>query len=334
MSTKKEIVVSGIRPTGKLHLGNYFGAVVNFLKLQETHDCYFFIADYHSLTTHPDSSNLKQSIRHIMAEYLALGLDPTKCALYIQSDLPETTELYLLLNMFAYKGELERVSTFKEKIKSQPNNINAGLLTYPALMAADILIHRADLVPVGKDQEQHLEMTRDFAQRFNHSYNNEVLPLPQAFSFGDHLVKVPGLTAQGKMSKSNSEKDAIYFTDEPKVLRKKIMSAVTDSGPTKPNSQPSEGVQNIFDLMSLVSNADVIEKFKKAHADCTIRYGDLKGQLANDVEQFVAPFREKIDYYYNNTQILNEVAQAGQSKAKLSARKTLDLVRSAAGLGL
>jgi tryptophanyl-tRNA synthetase len=332
--SKKEIVVSGIRPTGKLHLGNYFGAVVNFLKLQETHDCYFFIADYHSLTTHPDSVNLKQSIRHIMAEYLALGLDPTKCALYIQSDLPETAELYLLLNMFAYKGELERVSTFKEKVKTQPNNINAGLLTYPALMAADILIHQADLVPVGKDQEQHLEMTRDFAQRFNHTYQNEVLPLPQAFSFGDELVKVPGLTAQGKMSKSNSEKDAIYFTDEPKILRKKIMSAVTDSGPTEPNSKPSEGVQNIFELMRLVSNADVIEKFKKAHADCTIRYGDLKGQLADDVEQFVAPFREKIDYYYNNPEILNKVALSGQTKAKASARKTLDLVRGAAGLGL
>lgn len=332
--SKKEIVVSGIRPTGKLHLGNYFGAVVNFLKLQETHDCYFFIADYHSLTTHPDSVNLKQSIRHIMAEYLALGLDPTKCALYIQSDLPETAELYLLLNMFAYKGELERVSTFKEKVKTQPNNINAGLLTYPALMAADILIHQADLVPVGKDQEQHLEMTRDFAQRFNHTYQNEVLPLPQAFSFGNELVKVPGLTAQGKMSKSNSEKDAIYFTDSPKVLRKKIMSAVTDSGPTEPNSTPTQGVQNIFELMSLVSQKDVIDNFKEAHADCSIRYGDLKGQLAEDVERFIAPFREKIESYYNDPKILNEVAAAGQEKAKESARKTLDLVRNAAGLGL
>jgi len=334
MSTKKEIVVSGIRPTGKLHLGNYFGAVVNFLKLQESHECYFFIADYHSLTTHPDSSNLKQSIRHIMAEYLALGLDSDQCALYIQSDLPETTELYLLLNMFAYKGELERVSTFKEKIKTQPNNVNAGLLTYPALMAADILIHRADLVPVGKDQEQHLEMTRDFAQRFNHTYTEEVLPLPQAFSFGKQLVKVPGLTAQGKMSKSNSEKDAIYFTDEPKKLRKKIMSAVTDSGPNSPNSTPSEGVQNIFDLMQLVSAPDVIEHFKKAHADCSIRYGDFKGQLAEDTEAFVGPYREKIEYYFNNPQILKEVASKGQEKAKLSARKTIDLVRNAAGLGL
>lgn len=332
--SKKKIVVSGIRPTGKLHLGNYFGAVVNFLKLQETHECYFFIADYHSLTTHPDASNLKESIRHIMAEYMALGLDSDKCALYIQSDLPQTTELYLLLNMFAYKGELERVSTFKEKIKTQPENINAGLLTYPSLMAADILIHRADLVPVGKDQEQHLEMTRNFAQRFNHVYAKEVLPLPQAFSFEKNLIKVPGLTAQGKMSKSNSEKDAIYFTDTPKVMRKKIMSAVTDSGPEEKNSTPTVGVQNVFDLMELVSDSDVLAHFKKAHADCNIRYGDLKGQLAEDTEKFVMPYREKIDYYYNHIHLLKETAQKGMEKAGKSADKTMELVRNAAGLGL
>ncbi len=333
-NTKKQIVVSGIRPTGKLHLGNYFGAVTNFIRLQDTHQCYFFIADYHSLTTHPGAGNLKNSIRQIMAEYLALGLDSEKCVLYIQSDLPETAELYLLLNMFAYKGELERVSTFKEKAKTQPDNINAGLLTYPALMAADILIHRADLVPVGKDQEQHLEMTRDFAQRFNHVYQNSVLPLPQAFSFGKQLVKVPGLTAQGKMSKSNSEKDAIYFTDEPKVLRKKIMSAVTDSGPTEMNSTPGAGVQNIFDLMALVSEEEVLQHFKQAHAQCTIRYGDLKGQLAEDTENFVAPYREKIDSYFNNPKLLKDTVALGQEKAKESARATLKAVKEAMGLGL
>jgi len=326
-------VVSGIRPTGKLHLGNYFGAVVNFIKLQDTHQCYFFIADYHSLTTHPNAANLKQNVKQILAEYLAMGLDPQMAALYVQSDLPETAELYLFLNMFAYKGELERVSTFKEKAKQHPENINAGLLTYPCLMAADILIHNAAFVPVGKDQEQHLEMARVFAQRINHTYNQTLFQMPQAFNFNENLVKVPGLTAQGKMSKSNSEKDAIFLSDNPKLLRKKIMSAVTDNGPTVDNSPISEGVQNVFDLMKLVSKPEVIEHFKQAHANCTIRYGDFKGQLADDAEAFVAPIREKIDFYLNNETLLKETLAIGKEKAKASAKKTMQAVREAIGVG-
>lgn len=332
MSNEREIVVSGIRPTGKLHLGNYFGAVKNFLELQDSHQCYFFIADYHSLTTHPDAEYLQESVKHILAEYLAMGLDPQKCALYIQSDLPQTAELYLLLNMFAYKGELERVSTFKEKAKKQPENVNAGLLTYPSLMAADILIHRANWVPVGKDQQQHLEMTRDFAQRFNNKYGEEIFPLPQPFVDRKEMVKVPGLTAQGKMSKSNSDKDAIFFTDDAKVLRKKIMAAVTDSGPAEKNSIPSEGVQNIFDLMKLVSKEEVLKEFETAHAECTIRYGDLKKQLADDVENFVAPIRDQIASTLGNTKYLKEVSEIGKAKARNSAEETLRLVRSAVGL--
>lgn len=328
----RDIVVSGIRPTGKLHLGNYFGAVKNFLELQESHQCYFFIADYHSLTTHPKADQLQQSVHHILAEYLAMGLDPQKCTLYIQSDLPQTAELYLLLNMFAYKGELERVSTFKEKAKTQPENINAGLLTYPSLMAADILIHRAQWVPVGKDQQQHLEMTRNFAQRFNNKYESEVFPLPEPFVEKSKMVKVPGLTAQGKMSKSNSEKDAIFFTDSPKVLNKKIMSAVTDSGPTEKNSKPEIGVQNIFDLMELVSSKESLLDYKNAHSNCTIRYGDLKKQLAKDTEEFVAPIRERIQDILSNKKYLREVAEIGKQNAAKSANETLGLVRNAVGL--
>ena len=154
----KQIVVSGIRSTGRLHLGNYLGALRNFVQMQREYQCFFFIADLHSLTTHPTAADLHGSVRAVMAEYLAAGLDPKLCTLYVQSDVPETTELYLLLNMNAYLGELQRCTSFKDKIRKQPNNINAGLLTYPTLMAADILIHRANLVPVGKDQEQHLEM--------------------------------------------------------------------------------------------------------------------------------------------------------------------------------
>ena len=171
-----DTVVSGIRPTGNLHLGNYIGALRNFVKMQHEHQCFFFIADYHSLTTHPTPVDLHGNVRQVLSEYLACGVDPEKATLYVQSDVPETAELYLLLNMNAYVGELERCTSFKEKIRKQPDNINAGLLTYPTLMAADIIIHKAHKVPVGKDQEQHLEMTRTFARRFNRMYNVDYFP--------------------------------------------------------------------------------------------------------------------------------------------------------------
>jgi tryptophanyl-tRNA synthetase len=181
---EKEIVVSGIRPTGYLHLGNYFGAIRNYVKMQEQFNCYFFVADWHSLTTHPDTKGLRDSVLRVLAENIAAGLDPEKACLYLQSSIPEISELYLFLNMLAYKGELEKTVTFKDKVRQQPDNVNAGLLTYPVLQTADILIHLAKYVPVGKDQEQHLEMARNFAQRFNHRYG-ELFPEPQAFNFGE-----------------------------------------------------------------------------------------------------------------------------------------------------
>lgn len=171
-----ETVVSGIRPTGNLHLGNYFGAVKNFLKMQDEYKCFFFIADWHSLTTHPHPGNVVENVRKILAEYLACGLNPEKATIYVQSDIKEIAELYLYLNMNAYLGELERTTTFKEKARKQPDNVNAGLLTYPTLMAADIIIHKAHKVPVGKDQEQNMEMARKFARRFNTIYGCEFFP--------------------------------------------------------------------------------------------------------------------------------------------------------------
>ncbi|MBX2984919.1 MAG: tryptophan--tRNA ligase [Bacteroidia bacterium] len=326
-----EIVVSGIRPTGKLHIGNYFGAVSQFLKMQNNFKCYFFIADFHSLTTHPTPSDLHESARIVLAEYIALGLDPDKSIIYLQSDVPEVTELYLYLNMNAYKGELERVSSFKEKARTQPDNINAGLLTYPTLMAADILIHKAHKVPVGKDQEQHLEMTRTFANRFNRLYQSEYFPEPTAFTFGEQLIKVPGLTGTGKMSKSAGEADCIYISEEADILKKKIMRAVTDSGPTKPNSKLTQPVANIFSLMELVSDKDVTNSFKKSYADCTIRYGDLKKQLAEDMEKFIYPFREKIKDTLANKQLLAKVAKQGAESARESASKTIKEVREIIG---
>ena len=326
-----ETVVSGIRPTGKLHIGNYFGAVANFLKMQHEYNCYFFIADIHSLTTHPTPADLHNSVKQVLAENIAVGLDLDKCTLFIQSDVPEISELYTYLNMNAYKGELERSASFKEKIRTQPDNVNAGLLTYPVLMATDILIHKAHKVPVGKDQEQHLEMTRTFGNRFNRLYNVDFFPEPQAFSYSDKLVKVPGLTGMGKMSKSGGDADAIFLADDETVNTKKIMRAKTDAGPTQQNQKKPEEVQNLFDLMKLVSPDNTIENFDIAYNNCTIRYGDMKKQLAQDMEMFLKPMREKIADALKNETMLAKAAKIGAEKARESASKTLNEVREIIG---
>jgi len=326
-----EIVVSGIRSTGNLHLGNYFGAVKNFIKMQDDCNCFFFIADYHSLTTHPEPDTLHKNVKQVLVEYLASGIDPEKSTVYVQSDLPEVAELYLLLNMHAYKGELERNTSFKEKIKKQRENINAGLLTYPVLMAADIVIHRANKVPVGKDQEQHLEMTRTFARRFNHLYKTEYFPEPQAYNFGDHLVKIPGLDGTGKMGKSEGEGNAIFLNDDPEIIRKKVMRAVTDSGPEKMNQEKPVEIQNLFTIMEAVSSVDTVQHFDDLYNKCKIRYGDLKKQLAEDIIVFTSPIKERIDALSRDDDYLKKVAKMGMEKARASAEITMRDVREIMG---
>ncbi len=329
-----ERVVSGIRPTGRLHLGNYFGAVKNFVRLQYEYPCFFFIADYHSLTTHPQNDQLRANVHTVMAEYLACGLDPQQCTLYIQSDLPQTAELYLLLNMHAYVGELERSTTFKEKVRQQPDNVNAGLLTYPVLMAADILIHRATKVPVGKDQEQHLEMTRTFGNRFNRIYKTNLFPEPVAFNFGESLVKVPGLDGSGKMGKSEGQHNAIFLNDSKETIRKKVMRAVTDAGPVAPCSPKSEPIENLFTLMKIVSSPDTVTYFEEAYNACTIRYNEMKKQLAEDIIAFTAPLAEKIKETEANKQLLQKAIKIGKEKAHESANETMKFVRQAIGFAI
>ncbi len=331
MSKPKEIVMSGIRPTGFLHLGNYFGAVRNYVRMQEEFECYFMVADLHSLTTHPDTKELKTNVHRVLAENIACGLDPDKVALYCQSHVYETSELYLYLNMLAYKGELEKTVTFKDKVRQHPDNVNAGLLTYPVLQTADIILHRAKYVPVGKDQEQHLEMARNFANRFNHRYG-EVFPEPVAFNYGDELVKVPSLDGAGKMSKSENQYATLYLSDEDDLIRKKVMKAKTDSGPTEPNSPKPDYIENIFLLMKLVSAADVVEKFEADYNNCTVRYGDLKKQLAEDMVAFISPIRQKAESIRNDEKYLKEVMEKGAEKARASAKATMELVRQAMGL--
>lgn len=327
---KNEIVLSGIRPTGNLHLGNYFGAVKNFIRMQDEYNCYFFIADYHSLTTHPKPDDLHGKVKNILVEYLAAGLDPEKSTIYVQSDVPEVLELYLFLNMNAYLGELERVTTFKEKVRKQPDNVNAGLLTYPTLMAADILIHKSKYVPVGKDQEQNLEKARDFAGRFNNMYQ-EYFPIPQAFNFGSELVKVPGLDGNGKMGKSEGEGNAVFLAEDEKSIRKKVMRAVTDSGPTEMNQQKPEAIENLFTLMKIVSSPEVVQFYDDAYNNMVIRYGDMKKQLAEDIVKFTAPIRERILELSANDEYINKVARMGAEKARESAQKTIREVREIIG---
>jgi tryptophanyl-tRNA synthetase len=309
-----ETVVSGIRSTGNLHLGNYYGAIQNFVKMQREYNCYFFIADLHSLTTHPTPSDLHGNVKQVLIEYLAAGIDPERATIYVQSDVPEVAELYLYL-----------------KVRTQPDNVNAGLLTYPVLMAADIIIHKATKVPVGKDQEQHLEMARTFGNRFNRLYNRDFFPEPFAFNFSENLVKIPGLDGKGKMGKSEGEGNAVYLSDSPEIIRKKVMRAVTDSGPTAENQEKPVEIQNLFDIIKVVSSADTYEHFDNLYNTCQIRYGDLKKQLAEDIIIATAPIRERIKDISTDSSYLRQVARHGAIKARESASRTIKEVREIIG---
>ena len=322
-------VVSGIRSTGNLHLGNYYGALRNFIRMQENNRCFFFIADYHSLTTHPDPNDLFPHVKSVLTEYLAAGLDPEKATIFIQSDVPEVVELYLMLNMHAYLGELEKTTSFKDKARKQPQNVNAGLLTYPTLMAADILLHNADEVPVGKDQEQHLAMTRNFAKRFNNFYKVEYFKEPVAYSDGTQMIKIPGLDGSGKMGKS--EGNCIYLNDDPKVIEKKVKKALTDAGPTEPNSPKPECIENLFTIMKVVSAPETVAYFDEQWNKCEIRYGDMKKQLAADIIAATEPIRERIREIDAHPEILRRAVTIGKEKARESAGKTIREVREIMG---
>ncbi len=346
---EKEIVLSGIRATGNLHLGNYYGALSKFVKMQNDYDCMYFIADLHALTTTPDPEALHINVRNILAEYLAAGVDPDKATIFVQSDVPEISEMYLLLNMHVGIGELMRTASFKDKARKQlgikddgqdiekqiigtdsNKRVNAGLLTYPTLMAVDILIQKAHKVPVGKDQEQHLELTRRFARRFNSFYGVDLFPEPVNFDFGGKPVKVPGLDGSGKMGKS--EGNCIYLVDEEKVLRKKVMRAVTDEGPKEPNSPISEPVANLLTLMELTSAPETVQQFRDAYADCSIRYGDLKKQLAEDILKVTLPIRERYLDIVNDDAYIARVVKQGAERARERAAKTLAEVREIMGI--
>ena len=329
--SSRPIVVSGIRSTGFLHLGNYFGAMRNYARMQADHECYFFVADYHSLTTHPNPADLRAAVYRVVAETVASGVDPEAAALFAQSDVPEIPELYLLLNTLAYKGELEKVPTFKDKVRAQPQNVNGALLTYPVLMSADILIHRAAYVPVGKDQEQHLEMARNFAQRFNNRYG-ELFPEPQPFNFGAELMKIPSLDGAGKMSKSEHGNATIYLADQDDAIRKKVMKAKSDTGPEGVGTPLSESAANLLQLLRLVGSDESAKPYEESWAAGIIRYGDLKKDLAEEMVRFIAPIREKAAALQADESAIQKILRAGAEKARESASKTLAEARKLVGI--
>ena len=350
---KREIILSGIRPTGNLHLGNFYGALRKFVQIQDAHDCNFFVADLHALTTSTDPDALHANVKNVLAEYLAAGIDPEKATIFVQNDIPEISEMYLLLNMHVGIGELMRTAAFKDKARKclglsgecddsdeafehqiiggdSNKRVCAGLLTYPTLMAVDILIQKATKVPVGKDQLQHLELTRRFARRFNSFYHVDLFPEPTDFDFGGAPVKVPGLNGSGKMGKS--EGNCIYLIDDPKVIRKKVMRATTDEGPKEPNSPMSEPVANLFTLLELTSTPEVVKHFRDAYADCSIRYGDLKKQLAEDIVAVTTPIRDRITDILANEDYLRKVVREGAERARARAAATLAEMRQIMGI--
>ncbi|HQR05177.1 MAG TPA: tryptophan--tRNA ligase [Gemmatales bacterium] len=321
--TRKRIL-SGVQPSGKLHLGNYFGAIRQHIALQDIGECFYFIADYHSMTSLQDANILRDNVRDVALDYLALGLDPNKAAFFRQSDVPEVTELTWFLSTVTGMGLLERAHSYKDKV-ARGISPSVGLFTYPILMAADILIYRSNVVPVGQDQVQHLEMTRDMAGSFNSTYKTDLFPLPEAKL--DVAAVVPGIDGK-KMSKSYGNTIDIFA--EGKHLKKVVMSIVTDSTPLEAPKNPD--TCNVFAIYSLFATeaekADLAAKYRAGG----LGYGTAKTMVYDKIEAYFAAARAKRKELLNNLDHVEAVLQQGAAKARAEAQKTMDLARKVVGL--
>jgi len=322
-SPARRRILSGVQPSGKLHLGNYFGAVKQHIALQDEADCFYFIADYHALTTISDPNVLRENTRDVALDYLALGLDPQKATFFRQSDVPEVTELAWILSTVTNMGLLERAVSYKEKV-DKGIEASVGLFTYPMLMAADILIYRSHLVPVGKDQVQHIEMTQDMAGKFNRAYG-EVFPIPD-FRL-DKESKVPGIDGQ-KMSKSYGNTIEIFAEGKP--LQKRVMSIVTDS---KTVEEPKDPAQcNVFALYSLFATDTERQTLAERYRAGGMGYGESKKLLLDKINQYFAPAREKRRELVRNPDTVEGVLRASAKRARAEAQTTMALVREAVGM--
>lgn len=320
---EKQIILSGIQPTGKLHLGNYLGAVKNFVELQNHHHCYFMVADLHSLTANYDPATKQAQILETAKEYLAAGLDPKKCHIFIQSYVPQHTELAWVFNTLTPMAFLERMTQFKDKAAAQKTNINTGLFTYPTLMAADILIYKATAVPVGIDQEQHLELTRQIAKFFNNKFSQT---FPEPKSLKTEIPKVMSLLEPNKkMAKSLGDNHCIYLDDEPETIAKKLSKAVTDTGDGKSN-----GAHNLLDLLKTFSAPEVYAKFVNEQKSGAIRYSELKAQLATDIAAHFSGFRETKKKLKDGA--VKKILDKGAKAANKVASATMKEVRVKIGI--
>jgi len=317
-------VLSGIQPSGKLHIGNFFGAMRQHFQLQAEHNCFYFIADYHALTSNPTPAEVAGHTLDVAMDYIALGLDTEKTVFWRQSDVPEVTELTWLLSCVTPMGLLQRCTSYKDKV-AQGLSPNHGLFAYPVLQAADILIYNSDLVPVGADQKQHIEVTRDIAIRFNNAYS-EVFTVPK-----EHIIEsvavVPGVDGR-KMSKSYGNTIEIF---EPEVsVRKKIMKIVTDSTPVEDPKDPDKC--NVFALLKLVASPEELAEWESKYRTGGMGYGQAKKRLAELMTDYFKPFRQKRTELENNIDYVKEVLANGAERAKAVARETLEKARQAVGL--
>ncbi|MGA1980514.1 MAG: tryptophan--tRNA ligase [Sedimentisphaerales bacterium] len=317
-------VLSGIQPSGRLHIGNFFGAMRQHLKLQTEHDCFYFIADFHALTSNPAPADVAQHTLDVTMDYIALGLDTEKTVFWRQSDVPEVLELAWLLSCVTPMGLLQRCTSFKDKV-AQGISPNHGLFAYPVLQAADILLYKSDLVPVGADQKQHIEVTRDIAIRFNNAYG-EVFTVPKEYII-ESVAVVPGTDGQ-KMSKSYGNTIEIFEPEE--SVRKKIMRIVTDSTPVEDPKDPDKC--NVFALLKLVASPDELAEWEKRYRNGGMGYSEAKKRLTELIIEYFQPFRQKRTELENNIDYVKKVLASGTERAKAVAGKTLEQARQAVGL--
>ncbi len=327
-------VFSGIRATGRLHLGNYLGAVKGMLELQDSHDCVFSVVDLHTITVPYDPSALQSSIRDVILDYLAAGLDPKKCHLEIQSKVPQHTELAYLFSTIYPVSRLEDLPTYKEKKAQYPKYVNMGLLYYPVLMAADILLFKADLVPVGIDQEPHIEVAREIARKFNSMFPSTgsgqvTFPEPQRFKTKGEYV--PSLLGEGKMSKS-IEGSYVLMDDDLETIRQRLAKATTDSGEIGGEIPKTGGVANLFTLLKLFTEAEVYKKFENDYKEKKIRYVELKDVLAQAIYKELKPLQEKRKEFKENPELVDSIIEEGIEKSRQTAEETMKEVRSKMGL--
>ncbi len=319
-------ILSGIQPSGKIHIGNYFGAIKQHIEMQQEHECYYFLANLHALTTVRDKNQLQDYTLNLALDYLALGLNPEKTTLFVQSDIPEHTELAWIFATICNPGLLDRAHAWKDAVAKKKKDPTVGLYTYPLLMAADILLYKPDLVPVGQDQKQHIEIARDLAQKFNETYKCEVFKLPEPL-IKKEVAVVPGTDGQ-KMSKSYNNTIEIFADDA--VIKKSIMGIVTDSKGVEEKKNPA--TCNVFQLYQLFATESEIENLRDKYLAGGFGYGDAKKTLLEKFHQYFGPAREKRVALSNDLDYLKEVLRNGSARASKQAKTVMQEVKAATGL--